>query len=277
VISYSSVVTRAADRRLRPLLDRELLGFQHESPRVVSWVEPPRPVVTLMIDVDGRLQADGAVLPRAWVGGLSDSCAHVQLRERYASLDLKLTPLGAYALFAVPLSELAGLTVPFEDLVGQAASRLIERMGCVPGWERRFDLVEQFLLERALHGPEPTPVVARAWARLCSSAGGIRIEALAGELGCSRRYLAARFTEQIGVSPKTAARLLRFDRVCRRLERSGSGRLAQIAHEAGYFDQSHLNRDFRELAGTTPAEFCARRRPGRGQVPFVQDGRASGA
>jgi AraC-like DNA-binding protein len=267
----SIVVMRTPDRRLRPLLDRDLLGFRYLSPSSTSWVEPPRPALTLMIDLEGRLRADGAVLPSAWVGGLSDVPARVELRLQYASLDLKLTPLGAFAVFGVPLSELARRTVGLDDLLGRSGSRLVERLHCAPDWDGRFDVLERYLLARACTGPAPTPVVVRAWHRLRESAGTVRIEALANELGCSRRYLTARFIEQIGVSPKTAARLMRFEWVCHRLERSPPRRLARIAQEAGYFDQSHLNRDFCELAGTTPADFCARVVPGRGQVPFVQD------
>jgi len=110
--------------------------------------------------------------------------------------------------------------------------------------------------------------------RLRASAGRLRIETLAAEVGWSRRHLHARFQEQIGLSPKTAARLMRFEHVCRRLDRHPA-RWVEIAYDAGYSDQSHLNRDFRDLAGTTPTEFVSRRIPGGGvvgdHIPFVQD------
>ena len=84
----------------------------------------------------------------------------------------------------------------------------------------------------------------------------------------------AAFSEQIGLPPKAAARLLRFRNVCRRIE-AEPARWADIAFDAGYCDQSHLNRDFRELAGTTPSDFLARRIPGGGvvgdEIPFLQD------
>ena len=116
-----------------------------------------------------------------------------------------------------------------------------------------------------------------AWAlsRLWQTGGKERVESLATELGCSRRYLLARFREQVGLGPKTVARLIRFGTVRRRIERAPT-RWADVAYECGYADQSHLARDFRELAGTTPADFLRRLLPGHGGVmgdgvPFIQD------
>ncbi len=83
-----------------------------------------------------------------------------------------------------------------------------------------------------------------------------------------------KFREQVGLTPKTAARVLRFRSLCRRLD-AEPVRWAEIAYDCGYADQSHLIREFRKLAGTTPTDFLARRIPGGGviadEVTFVQD------
>ena len=84
---------------------------------------------------------------------------------------------------------------------------------------------------------------------------------LARELSCSRRHLIGRFREQVGPAPKTAARLVRFQRTVRLLERRDGDRFAEIAQRCGYYDQAHMNREFRELAGTAPGEFVARLLP----------------
>ncbi len=227
-----------------------------------------------MVDLEGALRENDATLPHAWVGGLSDSYSLVELGDAYASLDIELTPLGAYTVLGRPLHELAGTVVCMEDLFGARGRHLAERLREVSEWNGRFDLIEAFLLERAEEGPKPSPAVAFALVHLRASAGRVRIGSLAAELGCSRRHLAAQFREQVGLPPKTVARLLRFEYVCQGLN-GDPARWADIAHDAGYCDQSHLNRDFRELAGTTPSDFLSRRIPGGGlvgdEIPFVQD------
>lgn len=76
-----------------------------------------------MIDLDGGITADGAALPDAWVGGLSDAYTVVGVGERYGSIDLKLDPLGAYRLLGFPLSEVTGACVSLEDVFGADGPR----------------------------------------------------------------------------------------------------------------------------------------------------------
>ena len=99
---------RAPDPRLRPLLYRPLYGFEQEAPGFASWLEPPRPAVTLMVDFEGAITANGESLPDAWIGGLTESYTVVGVGRRYASLDIELTPLGAYTVLGRRMGELAG-------------------------------------------------------------------------------------------------------------------------------------------------------------------------
>lgn len=145
-----------------------------------------------------------------------------------------------------------------------ALARLADGLRELGNWDERFDALERFLRARLAAGPVADPAVAWAWRRLQQTAGRVRIETLATELGASRRYLARRFAEHIGLSPKRVARLLRFAGVRRRIECEPSD-WAQIAFEAGYADQSHLNREFRQFAGTTPTDLRGAADPrGRG-------------
>ena len=146
-------------------------------------------------------------------------------------------------------------------------------------WRQRFALLDQFLLERLDRGPQPAPEVGWAWERLVATGGAVPIGQLASEVGWSHKHLIARFGQQVGLGPKTAARLVRFDRVWRRLDQA-RGRLdwGLVAAEVGYADQAHLVREFRQFTGTTPTGFLARTRAADAddaqQVNSVQDAAA---
>jgi AraC-like DNA-binding protein len=95
--------------------------------------------------------------------------------------------------------------------------------------------------------------------------GQLPVAALAAETGWSDRHLRSRFRAETGLTPKAAARLIRFGRARRlllRRQRAGTGAsLAELAAECGYYDQAHLDREFRGLAGCPPTTWLAEEYP----------------
>jgi AraC-like DNA-binding protein len=242
-------------RSLLPCLARPHQGFEASGERQ-SWIEPGQLPVTLIIDFDEVLTAAGRSLPRAWVAGPTAKPELVELGTRHTTLDVKLTPLGSARLFGIPTREIADRVVGLEDLVGAAGERLFGQLAETRDWNHRFRLLDEFLLTRPKGRHQPSPVVEEAWRRLELAGGNLRLQELAAALQVSRRHLSSLFHEQVGLPPKTAARLLRFTRARTRLQ-SGPESCAGVAAECGYFDQPHLNRDFREFAGTNPTRFLA--------------------
>jgi AraC-like DNA-binding protein len=256
---------RTAAPALAGVLSRPLVGYRHAAAGFDAWLEPPRPEVTLMIAFDGAITADGAPLPGAWIGGLTGGPTIVGVGATFEAIDLKLDPLAAYRVLGTGLSALSGACVALEDVFGRDVRDCLGRLAEAPGWDARFDVLERWLGARLADAPAPDPVIARAFAMMSARRGQVRIGELAAELGMSRRHLGGRFAAQLGLPPKAVARQLRFAAVRRAIERR-PGAWARIAAEAGYADQSHLVRDFRELAGVTPTQFVARLMPEGGVV-----------
>ncbi|MFD7020902.1 helix-turn-helix domain-containing protein [Streptomyces sp. NPDC059928] len=174
---------------------------------------------------------------------------------------MRLSPLSAYRVLGVPLDELAGQDVDLSDIHGRAGDTLLETLREAPPGLERFRLVRDYVAARAAQGPGPSPEVAQAWRRLAGTRGQIPVAALAAEVGWSHQYLVRRFRQQTGRAPKAMARLIRFRAMLHRLEGDRLVRWDRLAAEHGYYDQSHLYRDFHEFAATTPTGFLARRLP----------------
>ena len=225
------------------------------SPRETREV-PGRGVVVI-VDLDGGWTVEG-IRFGSFAGGLYARPVRVRHEGSTRGVQFDLEPPAVRALLGVPAGELAGRTVALDDLLGLDAARLAERLHAAPDAPARFAVLDE-VLHRALSRARPPqrPDVERAWGLLRDSGGRVRIEALARALGCSRRHLAKRFAEDVGVSPKVAARLIRFEEVRGRL---GSVPLARLAAEHGFADQAHLSREFRELTGAPPT-----------RVPLLQD------
>jgi AraC-like DNA-binding protein len=198
--------------------------------------------------------------PRLLVGfaaGLHDAYALIEPVGPTAGVQIDLTPLAARRLFGVPMQELANRAAPLDDLLGGRAGVLRDRLGEARTWPERFAILDQTFAGWLAGGPVVSPGVEWAWSRLESSAGAISITALARELGWSRKRLVVHFREDVGLGPKAAARVLRFEALVSRLRSGRRHSWAELALDLGYFDQAHLAREVRRLAGVTPSQLLA--------------------
>jgi len=262
----SSLFRGVGHPALRGLV-RGYADYAERSAGPVRMREPAAPYLPVIVDLaDGwRIRQGGEEQDvGSFAGGLHDGPTEVEHPGRARVVQVDLEPLAARALFGLPLRELAHLVVPLDALLGADAERLAERLADAASPAERFAILDRVLLDRLARATPPRPDVARAWDRLVATGGTVPVEALARELGCSRRHLAARFGEEVGLSPKRVARLLRFRRAHALLTARPHTALAALAADCGYADQAHLTREFRALAGTTPAAYAA-------SVPFVQE------
>jgi transcriptional regulator GlxA family with amidase domain len=164
------------------------------------------------------------------------------------------------------MHELTNQTIRLDDVLGEAGRLLVDRLQDAPDRARRFALLEAFLMARIEGAKAPPPEISWAWQRLATTGGTQSIGELAVGLRCSRRHLIALFREHIGLPPKPLARILRFGRAVRLLDRCNDLRWSEVALNCGYYDQSHMNRDFLEFAGTTPTEYLRLRLPDGGVI-----------
>jgi AraC-like DNA-binding protein len=187
--------------------------------------------------------------PPVFVNGPSGTYTRVE-GPCASAITACLAPLGAFKLLGPAVSEIGGSIVGLDDIVGADAHPLSERVRSARTWKERGRLLDDFLLDRATHGPQPSPEVSHAWHLLVSSGGKNTISGIARHVGWSHKHLITRFKQQVGVTPHLAGRLLRLLRVWRHLKHEQNW--VRIAAECGYADQAHLIREFRRFTGTTP-------------------------
>jgi AraC-like DNA-binding protein len=262
----SSSQTERAPHPLLVGIVRRYCGYDHICCGTTLRREVAQDEVTIILSLGPRLGVGGPDHPAqpygSFVAALTDTFAITEHDGALRGIEVNLSPLGAHMLFGVAMHELSSrLVLPLDDVLGAEARELTERLACAAGWTARFAILDRFILDRVQRARRPSPDVDWAWRRLRATGGLLPVGELARELGCSRRHLIGRFREQIGPAPKTAARLVRFQRTVRLLERHERDRFAEIAQRCGYYDQAHMNREFRELAGTAPGEFVARLLP----------------
>jgi AraC-like DNA-binding protein len=233
-----------------------MAGFRGRVEGGVDLEIVPFPALTVFVDFGDAVLVDDANARLAGGSGVV-GLAPRNVRGRAEQLDclqLRFSPVLAYPVFGAAW-DLQGTVVDLDDLWGRDAERVRARLHAAGSWTERFAIAQEVVEQRRATGRTVDPEVSFTWSRLVGSSGRARVEALATELGWSRQRLWSRFRDQIGIGPKHAARLIRFDRAVRRLAVGTDP--ARVAADSGYTDQSHLHRDVRAFAGTTPTGVAA--------------------
>ncbi len=236
------------------------------SPGLTLVLSLGRPLVTAP---DARAW-DAGVRDRQWVslGGLHTEAAMVENPGWWAGVQLTLHPLGLRRLLGVPAADLPVGSWDAADLLGGEVDRVAEELGAARCWSARYAVVHAFLARlqeragRAAEPPPPRPEVRQAW-RLLTAGTPPTVDEVAREVGYSRRRLGELFAAEVGHGPKTVQRLARFDAARRAvpLAAARGAPLATVAAAAGYCDQSHLVREFRQYAGLSPTRWLAAELP----------------
>jgi len=269
-------VRRGPAPQLRPFVEW-YAGFRQAGVAPARHRGLPSPALTFILTLDDPLIVAAHSDPRqppeqytTLLGGLHTAHALITHEGRQSGIQLALTPLGARALLGMPAGQLANVDVDASEVLGRFAGELRERIGEQETWAGRFSVLDALLGERVRVADRVAdrvacarPEVRYAWRRLRAVSGAVRVSALAAETGWSERYLNTRFRAETGLSPKAAARVFRFTAARGRIAEAAvsSGRaglsLADLAAECGYYDQAHLAREFRALAGCPPTQWLA--------------------
>jgi|RhiMethySRZTD1v2_1073278.scaffolds.fasta_scaffold12756_7 AraC-like DNA-binding protein len=254
---------------LRPFISH-YAGFRAEGLRPETHAGLPSRHVHLIISFVEPIELLRAPDPSqrpgrftALVGGLHDTPALVQQTDRVHLVHVFFSPLGVRAILGVPNSAIASRVIELSDLWGTRATQLVDRLANSANWNTRFaHLDEAFMRALRPHGVSAPAVWA--WRELARHAGQIPMSSLAQHIGWSRAHFTDRFRTDFGLSPKTAARIFRFEHACRALK-AQPRQLADVALSSGYYDQAHMTREWQALAGLSPRQWIAR------ELPFLQD------
>jgi AraC-like DNA-binding protein len=264
----SEIVLRAPDPSLTGIISDDYQGWTEASVQLIRRREVPFGGYPLIINfgspftvVDSARLADPPQKLGSMAAGVHDSFVIIGSQGHSCCIQVNFTPIGARLFFQLPLSELANRSVRLEELFGDRSTRVVEALAEAGDWDRRFDLLEALIRKRTTEPRSSRPEMVWAWRQMQESHGLMDISFLARELRWSHKHLIGQFRDHLGVPPKRLGRILRFQRSVKSIESCNPARWAALAVDCGYFDQSHMIREFREFAGCTPKEYVHLRLP----------------
>jgi AraC-like DNA-binding protein len=194
------------------------------------------------------------------IGAMTEAVL-VQVHPGDRCLGVRFRPGAAAPYVDASAAEVVDGDAPLEDVTAARRFALAERVAAAADDAARRRLLADFLLTARARVRAPDPRVREAVRRLREHAGPGAVRAVAVELGLSERQLERVFSAHVGLGPKAFARVARLERAVALMGGPIRGQ-ATLAALAGYADESHLIRDFRALARTTPAELAHERRVG---------------
>lgn len=188
-------------------------------------------------------------------------CAAVAtaLSGRGAAFGVSFKPYGLRHFSQVPLADVGPGIAALEAVWGPRADELVERLAAAPTPAAKFVLMETLFWNqlREPHGAHRQ--VEHAVGLLADPFSVRSIDSVAVEAGLSPRRLLDLFRQDVGLSPKSFARVMRFSAALRLVREKGPGRWTDVAAMCNYFDQAHFVREFRSLAGMAPTAYLERR------------------
>ena len=196
----------------------------------------------------------------SWWVGIWSTYHAVDWPQNVRLFGAHFKPNGAYPFLKLPLSEMNDQVVPLDAIWGGYASEIRERLQAAPTINAGFAELEKLLLARFCEAPHSLEVTQYALAEITQRHGTLSIRALSDQLGISQNHLGTQFKRLVGIPPKEVARFYRFAHVLRLIDSAQSIDLTCIAHQSGFFDQSHFNRDFLGFTGHSPTEYVQLRR-----------------
>ena len=214
---------------------------------------------------DGDLAYDQPVLPDGCIdliafdrdvvlAGPATRPVNVQFAPDSFIVGVRFRPGAAPPLVGVSAAELRDLEIPADELWGQVGAAITERSIEASGPAARLEVLTDAVANRIDGAPAIDPVATGIAATLARRPS-VPVRLLADHVALSERQLRRRVEAAVGYSPRTLARILRFQRFLYAARSAPPGRrdLAGLAAEIGYADQAHLTRESRQLGGLPPA------------------------
>jgi AraC-like DNA-binding protein len=227
----------------------------------------PTPALNLQFNLgdalhlyDSHPAAPATKLTESWLGGLYGVHHSVEWTPCLRLYGVRFKPNGASPFLRFPLSEVYNQIVALDAVWGRWASEIRERLQEAPTVEAGLSVLEQALHARFRETPrmgDEQKVVAYAVSAMRQKNGALSIRRLSDHIGISQNHLGTLFKRLVGTSAKELARLYRFEHALRSAVQAVTADWTEIAQQCGYYDSSHLNRDFVTFTGDSPSHFLS--------------------
>lgn len=240
---------------------------------------PPMPSAHLFVNLgapvrlwDSDPSMPAGVFTDGWFMGVWTRRFLIEYPTSVRIVGVHFKPWGISPFIDIPATELRDRWVPVDAIWHRSLDRIRSQLGDIASAAETLRALEEELRSRLAEAPSRgLDLVQHTAGRLEASHGAVSVGALTDAAGVSSTHLATQFKSHVGVTPKRVARIYRFARLILSVDALRPVDWPELAHTAGYFDQAHFSREFKDLTGHTPTEYLALRRRFPAEAGFPPD------
>ena len=189
------------------------------------------------------------------ISGLTDSHREFMMDGKLGMMGAFLYPYAIPLLFNIPSEKITNTTVEISDFLGNEGLMLREEVMNASTNTQRMEIISKFLLKKVKNIFKQDKGLAEGVRQIVRYKGGVSIDSLVDNMGISGRHFDRKFLSVVGIAPKVFSRLIRFQSTLQLPQTMPVKNLTDLALSAGYYDQSHFIRDFKEFSGLSPKQY----------------------
>ena len=167
---------------------------------------------------------------------------------------VRFQPWGLYPFSKKTIKDLINSILPAYKVFGKTIEHIVNFKQNKSS-EENIEILQDYLSRVFLQTDKKLNRSKQIASYVIANRGIIKIADLSRQFDISQRQIARVFEKEIGLSAKMFSKIVRFNYSKHLIERNPDIDLTQLAYKAGYSDQSHFNKNFRELFDITPSQF----------------------
>lgn len=209
-------------------------------------------------DIPEYIRGTSSIKSKAVISGQQDEYYDIAVHGNMELFSVIFNPHAARLFFGIPAIELYNRSIPAEYIFKNGVDQILDKLHHSVNVEEKVQIVEDFLLKQIIRNREfQINRITDSVGEINIAKGIKNIETLASRACLSRKQFERTFSDFVGIAPKKFLRVIRFQHAIYRQQIKSIESLTQLAHECGYYDQSHMINDFKRLTGLTPNQYFA--------------------
>jgi len=202
-----------------------------------------------------------------WASGVRTEYISIPSGKQAAMFVISFKKGMAYPFFPLPMDEMSDRVVDADLLWGRDFAHLREHLLELAEISLKFAAAERFLLKHFQNRFTLNPAVEYALAEIISRPDQINLGRVSHSIGYSQKHFIAMFRQQVGITPKSYLKIIRFQKAVGEIEQRQEMNWTHISQDCGFYDQAHFIHDFKFFSGFTPEEYVRRKNEMLNYVP----------